>query len=88
MSTPSRTTRRHRDAPDAEDEIDLGLREIGRRLVGGDAVFVEAAELGLGVVERHGMAEQRQAMRADRPAGPAPTTATLRRVSGARAKGW
>ena len=64
--------RHDRDAADAEDEVDLGLGEIGRRLVGGDAVFVEAAELRPGVVERHGMAEQRQAMRRRQPRRPGP----------------
>ena len=35
----------HRDATDREDEIDLAPGEIVHRLVGGDAVFVEAAGL-------------------------------------------
>ena len=31
--------------PIDEDEVDLGLREVAGRLVGGDAVFVEPADL-------------------------------------------
>ena len=34
-----------RDAADRQDEIDLALGEVVDRLVGGDAVFVEAADL-------------------------------------------
>ena len=36
----------HLDAADAEDEVDLALREVVRDLVGGDAVFVEPAGPG------------------------------------------
>jgi hypothetical protein len=76
-----------RDAADRQDEIDLGLGEIVRRLVGGDAVFVEPADLRLRVEDDDVVAVHGKAMGAGEPGRPAPTTATRLPVGAARAKG-
>src|SRR5688572_14845109 len=69
--TAERLTCLHGDAADGEHEIDLGLGEVVDGLVGGDAVFVEATELVLGVEDRDVVAKRRQAMRARQAGGPA-----------------
>ena len=56
MSRPSALPVRSSMPPMASDIVDLGLREIVARLVGGDAVFVEAAGLFARVEDGHGMA--------------------------------
>ena len=53
----------HLDAADAENEVHFLLREIIRALVGGDAIFVEAAGLGAGLEHRHRMAVHGKAVR-------------------------
>ena len=52
-----------RDAADRGDVVDLGLREVVGALVGGDAVFVEAAGLGPRLEDRHVMAVARKPVR-------------------------
>ena len=55
------------DAADRGDVVDLGLREIVGALVGGDAVFVEAAGLLPGLEDRHVVAVAREPMRGGEP---------------------
>ena len=56
-----------RDAADRRDVVDLGLREIVGALVGGDAVFVEAAGFRPRLEDRHVMAVARQPVRGSKP---------------------
>ncbi len=62
----------HRNAADREDEGGLSLGEIARRLVGGDAVFVEPGRLFPRFENRHVMAALGQRMGAGEPGGPGP----------------
>src|SRR5690606_24891101 len=58
-----------RDATDRGDIVDLGLGEIVRRLVGGNAVLVEAAGLGLRLEDDDVVAVDRQAVRGGEAGG-------------------
>jgi hypothetical protein len=58
------------DAADAQQPVDLGLRETVRGLVGGDAVFVETARLGARLEQRDVMSEHRQPVRTGEPRRP------------------
>ena len=66
-----RLARARLDAAQAEDEVDLVLGEIVRHLIGGDAVFVEAAQLVPRLEDRDVMAQHGQAMGAGEPRRPA-----------------
>ena len=67
MSRPRQWQRLHLDAADGQQPVDLLLRKAVHGLVGRQAVFVQPTELGLVVVERHGVAEHRQPVRAGQP---------------------
>ena len=69
---PQRLAVLDRDAADLQQPVDLGLREVAGRLVGGDAVFVQPAGLGPRVVEHHVMPVHRQPVRAGQSRRPRP----------------
>ena len=62
----------HRDAADAEQPLDLPLREAVDGLVAGDAVLVEAPRLGARVEEDNVVPFHGQPMGAGQPRGPGP----------------
>ena len=59
------------DAADGEDELDLALGKVVRQLIGGNAVFVEPAQLVPRLEKNRLMAEERQAMGAGQAGRPA-----------------
>ena len=67
-----RQTVLHLDPADAEDVIHLALGDIIDRLIGGDAIFIEAARLGPGFEDGHRMALHRQGMGAGKACRPGP----------------
>ncbi|MPL84611.1 hypothetical protein SDC9_30576 [bioreactor metagenome] len=69
--TAKRPVRHHLDAADLQEPGDLARGEIVGRLVGGDAVFIEPAELRLRLVEHHLVALEREPVRTGKPRGPA-----------------
>ena len=73
------------DAADRENEIDFPRGEIVDRLVGGDAIFVEAARLLARLEDRAVDAGEASSCAQARPAGPAPTIATRLPVGAPRA---
>ncbi len=76
------------DAAEREDEVDLALGEIMRHLVGGDAVFVEPAQLLPRLEDGDVMAQQRQAVGAGEARRAAADDGdALARRGGARWKG-
>ena len=75
------------DTADTHDERHLGLREVVRHLVGGDAVFVQAARLGPGFEDGDVMAAQRQAMGAGETSGAGADHGDALARRWARAKG-
>jgi hypothetical protein len=70
MSRPSAVLGPHLDAADGQQPVDLLLRKAVHRLVGRQAVFVQAAELGLVVEQGHRMAQHRQPVSAGQPGRP------------------
>ena len=54
----------HLDAADGQQPLHFLLREVARRLVAGQAIFVEAAQLGPRIEQHHVMPAHGQAMRA------------------------
>ena len=66
-SRPRRWPVRTSMPPIDSSHVDLPLREVAGRLVGGEAVFVQAAELRAGLEQHDGVAAPRQAVRAGQP---------------------
>ena len=73
LTTQLATVNDDLDAADGEQPVDLLLRKTAGRLVAGDAVFVQAAELLFGVEQHHRMAQHRQPVRARQPGRPPPS---------------
>ena len=73
------------DPADAQDPVDLGLRETVHGLVGGDAVLVEAARLAPGLEEGHRMARRGELVGAGEAGGAGADHGHLVPVGGALA---
>ncbi len=77
----------HRDAADRQDEIDFPLRKIIKRLVGGDAIFVEAARLVARLIDGDVMAMHSQPVGAGKAGRPGADDGDMLATGGGARKG-